>query len=102
MVTTYIGCKNHLRNIMWKLLSFMQGRARKLCLQSLYSGPKIPSAIAASTDLYLTHVSRALKELSERGLVECVTPDATKNRIYRITDEGIEIFIKMNEMNNNK
>lgn len=83
---------------MWELVSFIQGRVRRLCIESIESGPKTPSAIAKSSGEHLPHVSRALRELTEKGLVECMTPNLKKNRIYKITEKGKEILQKLREM----
>lgn len=83
---------------MWELVSFAKGRIRRLCLNSLASGPKMPSVIALSSGEHLSHVSRALRESVEKGLVECLTPNLSKNRIYRITARGKEVLEKLKEM----
>ena len=44
--------------------------------------------LARSSNSSLSHVSRAVRELADRGLVECMNQDAAKNRFYRITDKG--------------
>lgn len=66
----------------------MQGKVRRSALSTLRSGPKTPSRIADETGEHLSHISRALRELKEKGLVECMTPGRSKNRIYRITENG--------------
>ena len=73
---------------MWELVSFAKSEVRRKCLSTLDSGPNTPSGISEKTEVHLSHVSRSLRELCEKGLVECLTPKATKNRIYRITDKG--------------
>jgi DNA-binding PadR family transcriptional regulator len=83
---------------MWELVSFARGQVRRICLEALASGPKTPTSIAKSSKEHLPHISRALKELAEKGLVECLTPDLPKNRIYRITDRGKEVLEKLREM----
>jgi predicted transcriptional regulator len=72
----------------WELVSFAQSRVRRLCLDALAGGPKTPSGISSASGVHLSHISRSLRELAAKGLVECVTPKAVKNRIYRITDKG--------------
>jgi DNA-binding MarR family transcriptional regulator len=72
----------------WELVSFAQGRVRRLCLEALSAGPKTPNSISESSGVHLSHVSRSLRELQSKGLVECVTPKATKNRIYIISNKG--------------
>jgi len=83
---------------MWEVLSFMQGRVRRNTLEALEKGPRTPSSIAHSTGEYLTHVSRALKELTNHGLAECMTPEKTKNIIYQITDNGREALVYLRKM----
>lgn len=83
---------------MWELVSFAQGHVRKLCLESLASGPKTPHAIAKSSGEHLSHISRALRELMQKGLVECLTPNLPKNRIYVITTKGKEVLGKIRKM----
>jgi len=85
--------------LMWELLSFMQGRIRRSTLEALEKGPKTPSNIAHSTGEYLSHVSRALKELTNNELVECMTPELAKNRFYRITDNGKNVLLQLRKMN---
>jgi len=83
---------------MWELLSFIQGQTRRLCLKDLATGPKTPGMIARASQIHLSHISRALRELSEKGIVECVTPSAPKNRFYRITKLGQKLVQKVAEI----
>ena len=62
---------------------------RERVVTALAATPKLPRQLAQDTDLRSTHVSRALRELSSRGLVECLTPSAkTHGRLYALTDPG--------------
>lgn len=83
---------------MWELLSFIQGQTRKMCLKELENGPKTPAMIAKSSQVHLSHISRALRELVENGIAECVTPDASKNRFYRLTDLGKSLIQMLDEI----
>jgi len=83
---------------MWELVSFAKAHLRRTCLESLTKGPKTPAAIAKASKEDLPHISRALRELADKGLVECLTPSASKNRIYQITPTGQEILSKLQEM----
>ena len=77
---------------MWELVSFAKADVRRRCISILKSGPNTPSGISEKTGVHLSHVSRSLRELCDKGLVECLTPKATKNRIYRITDKGKKVL----------
>lgn len=98
MVTKNINALLHYSSNMWDLASYAQSRARKTCLVALATGPKTPNAIAISAGINLSHISRALRELSGKGLVECLTPKLTKNKIYQITHQGSEVVEKLRKM----
>lgn len=83
---------------MWELISFASGKTRKLCLELLINGPKKPIVIVKKSNIHMSHISRALRELEEKGLIECLTPNLTKNRIYGITQMGKEVFNKIKEI----
>ncbi|MCX6650286.1 MAG: winged helix-turn-helix domain-containing protein [Methanomassiliicoccales archaeon] len=76
----------------------MQGKTRRSVLEALEKGPRTPTNIADTTGEHLPHVSRALGELSENGLLKCMTPKSSKNRIYTITEEGRKVLSKLREM----
>ncbi len=84
---------------MWELLSFMQGKVRRSALFALRDGPKTPSKIADETGEHLSHISRALREMKEKGLVECMTPGRSKNRIYQITEKGVIVLEELSKNN---
>ena len=50
-----------------------------------------PREIADETEYYLSHVSNTLSDLADENLVECLTPDRNKGRIYTLTQEGQEL-----------
>lgn len=53
---------------------------------------KTPSRISKSTNISTSHVSTALKELMDNGLVICLNPEKKQGRIYRITKLGKEVL----------
>lgn len=79
-------------------MSFAQAKLRKACLIDLEKGPKTPSQISTLENEHLSHVSRALRELASRDLVECMTPNSSKNRIYKITERGRLVVDNLKEM----
>ena len=83
---------------MWELISFAHARVRRICLESLATGPRTPNTISQESGIHLSHVSRSLRELAAKGLVECVTPSAVKNRIYRITVKGRKALKGLKEL----
>jgi DNA-binding transcriptional ArsR family regulator len=73
---------------------------RVTALKRLADGPATPSQIASEADIGIAHVSRALKGLRDRGLVELLVPeDRKKGRVYGVTSEGAEIWNQIESQN---
>lgn len=54
-----------------------------------------PTTIAEKTGIHSSNVSNYLKSLVEQDLVECISPERKKGRIYQLTAEGQEIIDKV-------
>ena len=65
---------------------------RQKVLLDLKDNLKIPSAIAKATDIRISHISRTLKGLKEKELVECLNEEVNQGRIYQITSKGKEVL----------
>ncbi|MCK5281775.1 MAG: winged helix DNA-binding protein [Nanoarchaeota archaeon] len=76
----------------WEIYSsVVRGKYRKKVVLAL-KVERIPSQIAKITKISSSHVSRALSELRDKGLVECINAKDTSGRIYRLTKKGREIM----------
>lgn len=78
--------------VRWELVSFVSRSEHRKKILSILQKPITPSDIANKTGFYLTHVSRALRELQEKKLVECLTPKERVGKYYKITRLGREIL----------
>ncbi len=58
---------------------------------------RTPSQIARKTGINTSHVSRVLKELEEKELVECLVPKKKVGRVYRIAGHGRLVFDRLKE-----
>lgn len=78
----------------WDDVSYViSSRYRVATLRRLSDGPATPSRIAEDTDMSVAHVSRALQELAEEGLVELlVSEDRKKGRVYGETEHGEQVW----------
>lgn len=77
---------------MWDLLSFvLRSKQRQQILLTLKQ-PTTPTQIAKETGLAVSHVSRTLKEFTERGLIECKTPSERVGKIYALTEKGRKVL----------
>ena len=50
--------------------------------------PIMPSQIARNLDIRLTHITRELRFLKEKGLAECLNPKEKTGRLYQLTLKG--------------
>jgi predicted ArsR family transcriptional regulator len=78
---------------MWADVSFVRrSKNRTEVLNALQKGPpKTATQLAKELGIHRSAASRALLELTERGLVTCLTPDEKVYRIYGISERGKEI-----------
>lgn len=77
--------------IMWARYGLVASSShRQKVLAGLRGGPKGTSALARDLGMRPPHVSKALKELEEAGLVKCLTPGQRKGVLYSLTKTGEE------------
>jgi len=78
----------------WDEVSYViSSQYRIETMRRLATGPTTPSEIAADAAVSLSHVSRALQELSTESLVTLkVSEDRTKGRVYGLTERGETIW----------
>lgn len=81
----------------WDDVSYViSSQYRRMVLGELAAGPGTPSQLAADTDHAIANVSRALRQLRDRGLVELlVSEDRRKGRVYGITTTGQLLWEKL-------
>lgn len=70
---------------------------RQQVIHSVYDRPKTPTQIANEINKHQSHVSKTLRELVDFNLVECLNPNATKGRLYSLTEEGEKIHSRLRE-----
>ena len=67
--------------------------ARRLrVLATIQEGVVSPKMMASKLDMPSSHVSKVLRDLEKLGLVECVTPDLRKGRIFSLTTSGNQVL----------
>lgn len=77
----------------WYAVGIVNASSYRLAvLEELMKGNTTPSDLESFTRIKISHISRALKELSDAGLVKCLTPELRKNKIYSITDKGKKVI----------
>jgi len=68
---------------------------RKKTVKTLNNNVKTPTQIANDSGIRTNHISKVLRELKEKDVVECINEDAKKGRLYRLTSLGEEIAKKL-------
>ena len=58
---------------------------------TLLDKPIRPSEIAKKLGIRLTHITRELRILKSRKLVECLNPKERVGRLYRLTQKGKQL-----------
>lgn len=64
-------------------------------LKAIGDGVKMPKEIAEDSGILQNHISNVLRQLKEKDIVECLNPNVRKGRLYRLSDEGLEILDKL-------
>lgn len=81
----------------WEKIGLVKAsQHRQSILRILANGSATPKEIAVGLRIHFSQVTRSLREMQERNIVQCLTPKLRKGRIYAITKEGKEILKKIN------
>ena len=64
-------------------------------IKSLKDNPKMPTQIAEDSGILPNHISNVLRQLKEKEIVECINPEVRKGRLYRLSDEGLDMLDKI-------
>ena len=91
--------KNMSENSMDELVKWVISVDRRLVLMETMKGHTVVKAsdIAHETSRSTQNISRALKELAEKDLIECLTPEKATWKKYVLTDTGKDILKILDE-----
>ncbi len=64
-------------------------------LKSLGENAKMPKEIAKDSEILPNHISNVLRQLKEKEIVECINPEVRKGRLYRLSEEGLDVLDKL-------
>lgn len=83
----------------WETVSYVfSSELRFKVLIELRKSQQTPSQLARGLSQPISHVSKALSELSDKELVECLTPTRKKGRFYEITKDGEEVLDEISKI----
>ncbi len=76
----------------WDLFGYVNASTyRKKVLQSLAKNTMTPREIERTINIKISHISRALTELKEKKLAECINPSIRKYKMYQLTKQGKDL-----------
>ena len=80
-------------------LDIAKGKSQVCILDK--NSPKTPSELHELSGIALSHVSKQLRELSKMGLIECLTPNLRRGKLFALTELGNEakVYLKCNKVN---
>jgi len=77
---------------LWDEIGYiLASKYRKNVVEKLSHKNYLPSVLAKETKIQLSHVSRALRELIDKNIVECLNMNSKKGKIYALTELGKKI-----------
>ena len=83
----------------WDLISFVKSSDKRLRILSLLKNSVFtPSDLSTNLSIPISHVSSTLSELMENKIVICLTPDRRKTKLFIITEKGIKVLSKIDEI----
>lgn len=86
----------------WELVSFvLASEMRFKILVSLNNRVQTPTDLKDEFDVPISRVSAVLAELRDKSLVENLTPDRRKSKMYSITDEGKNVLAEIHDLTEN-
>lgn len=68
---------------------------RRRVLKTIGEDVKVPTKIASDGDILPNHISNVLSDLKKNNLVECINPRQRKGRLYRLSDDGLDVLKKL-------
>lgn len=75
----------------------MSSKIRYNILISLKKSVETPTSLSTKNNIHISAVSRALRELKEKNLVQCLNKGReSKRKYYALTEEGLKIIEKIN------
>lgn len=76
----------------WELIGYViRSENRQKALKILYE-PTTPSMLAENMKMSLTHASKVIRELYNKGLIDCKNDKMKVGRIYQINSKGKTIL----------
>lgn len=81
-------------NTDWDTIGYViSSKYRIKVVRELAEGSATPKSLSEEINCSISHVSRALRGLRERSLIQLTVPEQQqKNRLYKLTDDGEQLW----------
>ena len=68
---------------------------RQDVIRSLDGHVKMPSEISMDMGIKQSNASHTIRQLRDKGRIECINPEVRKGGLYRLTEAGKEVAKKI-------
>lgn len=82
----------------WDTISFVKGSPHRIKLLDLLETPKTPTELHKGLGISLSHTSQLIRQLQDRSLIECLSPQRTKARLYKRTELGTDALTQARQL----
>lgn len=82
----------------WDEVSYVIGSKTRSSVLTKLETAKTPTILAKELHTSISNISRALRELQSKELIECVTPNARVGKVFIATDKGREVSLKVRQI----
>lgn len=83
----------------WEEVSFvMASEPRFQVLINLKEQIRTPTELTNKIGVPISRVSTVLKELEKKDLIQCLTPNRRKSKLFKITKKGEEIIKEIHKI----
>ncbi|MBN2422968.1 ArsR family transcriptional regulator [Candidatus Woesearchaeota archaeon] len=62
--------------------------------------PKTPTQLSKQLDINIGYVSNIIIELLKRELIECLSPNEKRHRLYKISKKGANVINEIKTLDN--
>lgn len=83
----------------WELISFIKASEIRLgILESLNERIQTPTELKAKYNVPISRISAVLKDLMRNGLVNNLTPERRKSKLYSLTEKGKSVLAEIQKI----
>ena len=85
----------------WDEASYVIASKTRKSIMTKLETPRTPTILSKELKINLANISRALTELENKGIVECLTPEQRVGKIYALTKKGVKVSNVISNMEKN-